>query len=101
MIIVYLTCADDKEADAIVEALLDKRLVACAKRIPIESAFWWEGKKDSVDEILVMFETAEEKFDELEKVVDELHSYEAPMLFSIQVHRTTDKVSKWLKEELS
>jgi periplasmic divalent cation tolerance protein len=73
----------------------------CAKRIPIESAFWWEGKKDSVDEILVMFETAEEKFDELEKVVDELHSYEAPMLFSIQVHRTTDKVSKWLKEELS
>ncbi len=100
MIIVYLTCADDKEADVIVEALLNKRLVACAKRLPIESAFWWEGKKDAVDEVLVLFETIEEKFDEIEEVVRELHSYETPMLFSVQVHRATNEVNIWLRDEL-
>ena len=101
MIIVYLTCANDKEADVICDALLDKRLVACAKRLPIESAFWWEGKKDSANEILTMFETVEEKFEEIERVATEIHSYETPMLFSIKVSQTTDKVTKWLREELA
>ncbi len=101
MIIVYLTCADEKEADMISDTLLSKKLVACAKKLPIESAFWWEGKIDTAEEVLVMLETIEEKFDAIEHEVKELHSYDTPMLFSIQVHKTTDLVNKWLGEEIS
>lgn len=101
MIIVYLTCTDEKEADMISDTLLSKKLVACAKKLPIESAFWWEGKIDTAEEVLVMLETIEEKFDAIEHEVKELHSYDTPMLFSIQVHKTTDLVNKWLGEEIS
>lgn len=101
MIIVYLACKDSAEADRISAALLDKRLIACAKKLPVESAFWWEGKKDSASEILVLFETIDEKFEEIEIIVSKLHSYDTPLLFAIPVIKTTDKVKKWLNDEIS
>jgi periplasmic divalent cation tolerance protein len=90
MIIVYLTCADNTEADKISNVLLDKKLIACAKKFPVNSKFWWKGEKDNANEVLVLLETVEEKFDKIEKEVKELHSYETPMLFSMQVSQTTD-----------
>ena len=100
MIIVFLTCADDLEADKISSILLDKKLIACAKKFPVNSNFWWKGEKDSANEVLVLLETIEEKFEAIEKEVKKLHSYEIPMLFSIPISQTTAEVSKWLKEEL-
>lgn len=100
MIIVYLTCADDKEADKITGFLLDKKLIACSKKLSINSKFWWKGEKDSTNEVLVMFETIKDRFDEIENMVKAYHSYETPMLFSVSVLQTTETVKKWLKEEL-
>lgn len=100
MIIVYLTCADDAEADKISEELLDKKLIACSKKMLVKSSFWWEGKKDHANEVLLMLETVEEKFEQIEKEVQTLHSYDTPMLFSIAVSQTTKQVNEWLREEL-
>lgn len=100
MIVVFLTCKDNEEADKISTVLLDKKLVACAKKSPIDSKFWWEGKKDSASEVMVMFETLEDKFTNITKEVKVLHGYKTPMLFSIPVLQTTNDVKKWLKEEL-
>lgn len=101
MIIVYLACKDSSEADRISAALLDKRLIACAKKLPVESAFRWEGKKDNASEILVILETIDQKFDEIEIIVNKLHSYDTTLLFAIPVVKTTDKVKKWLNDEIS
>ena len=98
MIIVYLTCANDSEAERISNLLLDKKLIACAKKLSIESAFWWDGKKDKAGEFLVMFETIDEKFEEIEKEEISVHSYETPMLFALPVIKTTQLVEKWLGE---
>lgn len=100
MSVIFLTCADDDEADKISNALLNKKLIACAKKFPINSNFWWKGEKDSANEVLILLETIEEKFKEIEREVKKLHSYETPMLFSIPVSQTTNEVNKWLEEEL-
>ena len=100
MIIVFLTCSKEAEADKISGVLLDKRLVACAKKLSVSSTFWWEGKKDNAQEVLVMFETVSEKFEQIENEVKKLHSYETPMIFSIDVSQTTDKVKSWMKKEI-
>ena len=71
------------------------------KKLPIESAFWWQGKKDRAHEVLVMFETIEEKFEAIEKEAGDIHSYETPMIFTITVAKTTHSVEKWLEEELT
>lgn len=101
MAIYYLTCADDGEADRILKVLLEKRLVACAKKLPVSSAFWWKGKIDNAKEVLVMYESVEENFDKINAVVKKLHSYKTYVLFSIPVNKTTKEVEDWLKKELN
>ena len=66
MIILFLPCEDDKEASKITKALLDKKLVACVKRIPVESAFLWKGKTEQDHEVLLMLESVEERFEDIE-----------------------------------
>lgn len=101
MAIFYLTCADDREANKISKALLKKRLVACAKKFPVSSSFWWKGKIDNANEVFVMFESIEENFDKVNAEVKKLHSYETYVLFSIPVNKATKDVENWLKKELN
>ena len=63
--ILFLTCANKKEADKIVNLLLKKRLIACAKKMPVSSSFLWQGKIDSDKEILVMMDSLESKFNQV------------------------------------
>ena len=100
MIILFLPCADDKEASKIVKTLLDKKLVACVKRIPVESAFLWNGKTEQDREVLLMLESIEEKFEGIEEEVEKIHSDETFTLTAIPVIKHTEKVAKWLEEEL-
>ncbi len=101
MIIVFLTCANEVEADKISNVLLEKNLIACVKKLPVSSKFWWEGKLDAADEVQIMLETIDVKFEEIQKEVSKLHSYDVPMLFSIEVLNTTEQVKSWLKKELN
>jgi len=98
--LLYLTCADDKEAEKISQALLEKRLAVCIKKSPVSSSFLWKGKIDHANEILLIMESIEEKFAETEKEVAKLHSYESFVLFSSPISQTTKKVKDWMKKEL-
>nr|MBI5455801.1 divalent-cation tolerance protein CutA [Candidatus Levybacteria bacterium] len=100
MAIYYLTCANDWEADKISKALLNKRLVTCAKKLPVSSSFWWKGKIDNAKEVVVMLESIEENFDKINAGVKKLSSYETYILFSIPVLKTTKGVKDWLRKEL-
>lgn len=100
MIIFYLTCTDNDEATRIANELLENKLIACARRSSINSTYWWDGKIQSDDEVLLMMESVEEKFDAIEKKVTELHSYDQFVLTAVPVVRTTPGVEKWLGEVL-
>ena len=100
MTVYFLTCKDDFEAEKISKVLLEKRLVACAKKFPVNSSFWWKSHIDNAGEVVVMFESIEENFDKIEKQAKKLSSYETYILFSIPVSKTTKEVEKWLKKEL-
>ncbi|MEK7559659.1 MAG: divalent-cation tolerance protein CutA [Patescibacteria group bacterium] len=100
MAIFLLTCADDKEADKISKVLLEKKLIACAKKLPVNSSFWWKGNIDKANEVLVLFESIEENFKKVEEEIRKIHSYETFVLFSLPVSQTTKAVEDWLKKEL-
>lgn len=99
MAIYYLTCVDDWGADRIAKALLQKKLVVCAKQMPVSSSSWWKGKLTEDKEILLVMESVEENFAKIEKEVKKLHSHETFVLYSISA-KTTSKVEEWLKDEL-
>lgn len=99
--LLVLTCADPQEAHVITNALLEHRLVACVKQLSTTSHFWWQGNKESAQEILLLMETIEEKFDAIHDQVKTLHSYDTFVLQGIPVTQTSDAVKKWLQEELN
>lgn len=98
--VLLLTCANEEEALKIVNSLLDKKLVSCTKRLPVSSAYLWKNNKESAKEILVVMESSEELFKEVEKEVKKLHSYETFTLFSLPISQTTEAVKDWFSQEL-
>lgn len=100
MAIYFLTCANNREADKISKTLLEKRLIACSKRFPVNSSFWWKNHIDNTKEVVVILESLEENFEKIEKEIKRTSSYEVPMFFSIKASKTTQEIKKWLKEEI-
>lgn len=100
MTILYLVCSNEAEADKIADALLRKRLVACAKKLPVKSVFRWQGKLNKADEVVLLLETEERLFDAIEKEIRQLHSHKIFILASIPIGKTSAGVAEWLKEEL-
>jgi periplasmic divalent cation tolerance protein len=101
LITLFLTCADRPEAEKIADSLLDKRLAACVRLTDVYSAYWWEGKKERADEVLLMIESSEDKFNSIENLVRQLHSYEAFVLEAVRVAHASKGVEEWVKESLN
>jgi len=101
MVILYLTCPNEDEARTIGNALLEAKLIACVRHLAVNSSYWWEDKINHDNEVLLMMESLEEKFDQIEKVVTTLHSYDDYVLTAVPVAKTTPGVLKWLDETLN
>lgn len=101
MVILYLTCANKEEAKVISNALLEAKLVTCVRSSSVSSSFWWDVKIQHDDEILLMMESLEDKFDAIEAIVTKLHSYEEYVLTAVPVLKTTPGVEKWLDDTLN
>ena len=100
MVIYYLTCTDNWQADKIAKTLLTKKLIVCAKQLPVFSSSLWKGKITEENEILLIMESVEENFAKIEKEIRKLHSHETFVLYSTPV-KTTNEVEEWIKKELS
>lgn len=97
----YLTCTDKKEADKIVNALLVKHLIACAKQIPLTADYWWQGKIEHNAEILLVMESKLALFEKVEAEVAKLHSYDTFVLEATPISKISEKARKWLEAELN
>lgn len=96
----WLTCANTIEADTIAKKLLDKRLVACVRYLPVSSDFVWKGGVDSNEEVLLIMDSHEDLFDAVEKEVASLHSYDTYVLQAVPFLKVSKKASDWLKDVL-
>lgn len=97
---IWLTCKDDEEANQIANTLLVKHLVACVKRIPITSDFQWQGKIEQSKEILLVMDSREDLFKQVETEVAKIHSYDTHVLQSVPIVNISEAATKWLNKEL-
>ena len=95
-----LTCANQEQANVITTALLEKRLVACVKMVPITAQLIWQGAIESSNEILLIMESEESKFDAIEQEVRKLHSYQTFVLTATRVTMASSGVVAWIQESM-
>ena len=98
-VVVFITCGSEEEASKIAHALVDERLAACANMIsPIRSIYRWQGKICDEREWLLVVKTRETRFQDLEKRVKSLHSYEVPEIISLPILAGSSSYLSWLEE---
>lgn len=95
-----LTCGSWQEAQRIVDSLLEKRLIACAEMIQVESKFSWKQKINEGREIKLVMQSRSDLFDKIEAEIAKLHSYETFVLRAIPMTYVSKQATKWLEETL-
>lgn len=100
-VVVLMTASNAEEAERIAEALLNSRLAACVQILPkIQSIYRWKGEVARDTEVLLLAKTTRAKFDELEKAVRAIHSYETPEIIALPVTAASEPYLKWLISEV-
>lgn len=95
--VIFVTCANLKEARRIAKGLLEKKLAACVSiTSPVESFFWWEGKIDHAEEVLLIIKSKKTKLPALMQLVKSLHSYQVPEIIALPVTQGYRPYLRWI-----
>jgi periplasmic divalent cation tolerance protein len=101
-IVVLTTLASVDEAVTLIQALLERRLVACGNILPgVRSLYRWEGKVADEREVIVLMKTRAARLDALEMAFGELHPYKVPELLALPVSAGLHKYLEWIDDETS
>ncbi len=99
--ILVLTTTDKKSlAQKISNALLKEKLIACCSILPMESSYWWKGKVVNAKEFQLFLKTKPENFEEIEKIIKKLHTYELPEIISINIENAGKDYLTWIDSEI-
>src|ERR1044071_2406843 len=100
-IVVFMTAANGEEATRLAEMLVGAHLAACVQiLLEMESVYRWQGKIERQSEVLLLAKTTRAKFEELEREVRALHSYETPEIIAVPVTAGSDSYLEWLRSVL-
>ena|SRR5579871_5641949 len=100
--IVLVTAPDMKVARRLARAALQAKLIACANLVPgLESHYWWQGKLDSANEVLLILKTARTKLPELEKLILSQHPYDTPEFLVLPLKAGAARYLKWLDDSVA
>ena len=96
-IVVFMTAPNGEEATRLAEMLVGAHLAACVQILPeMESVYRWQGKVERQAEVLLLAKTTKQKFEDLEREVRALHSYETPEIIAVPVILGSAPYLEWL-----
>ena len=95
-----LVCENTEEASKIADALLEHRLIVCAKQVAEESKFWWKGNLETASEVMLIMDSAEDLFFAVEAEVGRLHTYETFVLQQLPLVGLNAAAQEWMDENL-
>ena len=96
-IIVFVTAKDGDEAKKISSKLVEEKLIACANIVPgVNSIFFWEGKIDRADEVLLVLKSKKSLFKKIIASVKFVHSYTCPEIIALPIIDGNKDYLRWI-----
>jgi len=100
--VVLVTVPSVVEAESLATQLLERRLIACANLLPgMTSVFWWQGKIDRADEVLMVMKTRGNLVDQVTSAVIEAHSYEVCEVVALPIVGGSRPYLQWIDESVA
>ena len=101
-VMVYVTTGTRAEAEAIAEALVRDRLVACVNVLgEATSVYRWQGAIEESSEVVLVAKTRRPLFEKLAAEVKRLHSYDVPCIVAYPMADADAAYMAWIKSEAS
>jgi len=97
MMRVVLCTAPEEQAERIAESLLEAKLAACVNLTgKIKSKYWWEGKIQTDEEVLLIIKTRQELVEKLTAKIKEVHPYQVPEIISLEIKEGNSDYLDWI-----
>lgn len=97
--LVYVTVKDKDEGLFIAQKILEKRLAACANLYPkIKSVFNYQKQIQIQDEAVLILKTTDHAYDELERFIIKIHSYEHPCVLKLPIEGGAADFMSWIND---
>jgi periplasmic divalent cation tolerance protein len=101
-VLVYTTYPSIVEAEEAGHAIVERRLAACVNILPgMISHYWWEGKIDRGEEVVMIIKTRASLAEDVRKAVKEKHSYSTPAIVVLPVESIDPTYHAWIVKETS
>lgn len=98
-LVVLVTASSETQARQIATTLLEKKLIACANLVPVNSLFFWEGKVQAEPEVLMVIKTTSAVFQEkLVEAIKSHHSYQVPEIIGMPVILGSADYLQWISD---
>jgi len=98
---VFTTTERREDAEKIAKALVEKRLAGCVQIAgSIVSTYRWKGNVETAEEWLCSIKSKRSLYDELEKAIKEIHTYETPEIIAVPIVVGSREYLEWLRKEL-
>lgn len=100
-LVILVTAPGLKQARKLAKAALNQKLAACANLAPkLESHYWWRGKLETSEEVLILFKTTKNRVSALKKLVLGLHPYETPEFVALPIQQGSRSYLEWIEESV-
>ena len=100
--VVLMTAGSSEEAVRLADMLVDANLAACVQILPqLQSIYRWKGKVEREAEVLLIAKTLSSNFEELERRVREVHTYDTPEIVAIPATAISAPYREWLTATLN
>lgn len=101
-VVVLSTASSVEEGLAIGRRLVEEHLAACVNVVPgARSIFFWEGRVQEADEVVLVIKTRGERYAALERRIHALHSYSVPEVLALPVAAGSPAYTAWLRESVA
>lgn len=100
--VVLVTAGSRENASLIARTLVEERLAACCNILPgMTSVYRWEESVQEDEELLLICKTRTAQFAQLERRVQDLHTYDVPEVIQLPVTAGSAPYLAWIDESLT